>query len=80
VIQSIGKTVTIVSCSDPRMVGLRGTLALESMHMLTIVSPERKVLVRKTGTVLQLEGNGSLLVGDEMNGRVEDRLLRGSKV
>jgi len=30
--------------------------------------------------VLQLQESGKVVLGDEMNGRIEDRLSRGSKV
>ena len=55
-IRVLGRDVAVVQCSNPLMVGVRGTLALESMRMITIVSGGRKVSVPKTGTVLQLRG------------------------
>jgi len=76
----LGRDVAIVQCSNPLMVGVHGTLALESMRMITIVSGTRKVTVAKTGTVLQLQDSGKIVIADEMNGRIEDRLSRGSKV
>jgi len=76
----LGKQVAVVQCTDPAMMGLRGTVALESMHMITIVSQTRKVRVAKTGTVLQLQENGKLVMGEEMNGRIEDRLAKGARV
>ncbi len=78
--RTLGRSVTIIACSDPKMVGFRGTLALESMRMITIVSAERRVSVAKTGTVLRLDGTDGLVECDGMNGRVEDRLSRGSRV
>jgi RNase P/RNase MRP subunit p29 len=76
----LGLDVAVVQCSNPAMVGLRGTVALESMRMITIVSESRKVTLAKSGTVLQLKDGGRLVIGEEMNGRIEDRLSRGSKV
>jgi len=76
----LGMDVAVVQSSNPLMVGFRGTVALESMRMITIVSRSKKVTVPKTGTVLQLLEKGKVVVGDEMIGRIEDRLSRGSKV
>lgn len=76
----LGKTVAVVRSSDPTIVGLRGTLALESMHMITITTPDRSVRVSKTGTVLQVEKTGVLVSADDMRGRIEDRLSRGSRL
>ena len=53
-IQLLGKEVAIVQSANPLLVGVRGTLALESMRMITIVSGTKKITVAKTGTVLQL--------------------------
>lgn len=78
--QVLGKDVVVVQCSNPLMVGVHGTLALESMRMITIVSGTRKVALTKTGTVLQIKDSGKVVMADEMNGRIEDRLSRGSKV
>lgn len=76
----LGMDVAVVQCSNPAMVGVHGTVALESMRMLTIVSGDRKVKVAKAGTVLRLRQGEKLVIGDEMIGRIEDRLLRGAKV
>jgi len=76
----IGKEVAIVQCSNATMVGLRGTVALESMHMITVVSGSRKLEIAKKGTVLKLQDSGKVVIGDEMAGRVEDRLSRGSRL
>jgi RNase P/RNase MRP subunit p29 len=76
----LGRDVTIVQCSNLLMVGVNGAVVLESMRMITIVSGTRKLAVAKTGTVLQLRENGKVVIADEMNGRIEDRLSRGSKI
>ena len=79
----MGKDVAVVACTDPIMVGLRGTVALESMHMIRITTgaaAERTVSVQKKGTVLVLQESGKVVVADEMNGRIEDRLARGYRL
>ena len=76
----LGMDVTVVQCSNPSMVAVSGTVVLESMRMITIVSGTRKLVVAKTGTALQLKETGKVVIADEMNGRIEDRLSRGSKI
>jgi RNase P/RNase MRP subunit p29 len=76
----LGMDVTIVQCSNPSMVAVRGTVVLESMRMITIVSGTKKLAIAKTGTALQLRETGKVVIADEMNGRIEDRLSRGSKI
>jgi len=76
----LGMDVTIVQCSNPSMVAVNGIVALESMRMITIVSGTKKLAVAKTGTALQLRETGKVVIADEMNGRIEDRLSRGSKI
>ena len=81
-IRVLGSEVTIISCaSSPPLVGLEGTVALESMRMLTIVAPDsRKVMIPKKGTALQLKGTNELVIADEMRGRLEERLAKGAKL
>jgi RNase P/RNase MRP subunit p29 len=79
-IDLISKKVAVLSCADPGMVGLTGVFALESMKTITIVSGNTKRVVPKLGTVLKVQGGDKVVVLDEMVGRVEDRLARGSKV
>jgi RNase P/RNase MRP subunit p29 len=78
----MGKDVAVVACTDPIMVGLRGTVALESMHMIKITTSraDRTVSVQKKGTVLVLQDSGKVVVADEMKGRIEDRLARGYRL
>ena len=76
----LGMDVTVVQCSNPSMEAVSGTVVLESMRMITIVSGTKKLTVAKTGTALQLRETGKVVIADEMNGRIEDRLSRGSKI
>ena len=71
-----------MQCSDPPWSGFRGRSSRSrACSMITIVSGSSEaVTVPKNGTVLQLAGSGKIVIGDEMSGRVEDRLARGSKV
>lgn len=79
-IDLIGQRIAVLQCSDPGLIGKKGTFAIESMKTITIVSGSSKLMLPKVGTVLQLQEGGRIIVGDELVGRLEDRLARGSKV
>jgi len=80
-IRVLGSEVTIIKCaSSPLMVGLRGTVALESMRMLTIVSSGSRSMIPKKGTVLQIRGTNELVIADEMKGRLEERIAKGAEL
>jgi len=81
-IRVMGSAVRIVRCaSSPHLVGLEGTVALESMKMLTIVSSNsRKLLVPKDGTVLLLKRTNQVVIADDMKGRLEERLAKGTEI
>ena len=79
-IRVLGSEVTIIKCaSSPLLVGIEGTVALESMRMLTIVSPNsKKLMIPKMGTALLLKSTNELVIADEMKGRLEERLAKGA--
>lgn len=78
-IDIIGRKIAIVQASDPSVIGVKGIFALESMKTITILSGSHKRVVPKLGTVLQIQDSGKLIIGNEMAGRIEDRLARGAK-
>ncbi len=78
-IDLIGKKVAVLQCSDKGIVGTKGIFALETMKTITIVSGSSKRTLPKVGTVLQLQDGGRVVVGDDLAGRLEDRLARGAK-
>jgi len=79
-IRVLGSEVTIIKCAScPLLVGIEGTVALESMRMLTIVSPNsKKLMIPKKGTALLLKSTNELVIADEMKGRLEERLAKGT--
>ena len=81
-IRVLGSEVAIIKCaSSPSLVGLEGTIALESMKMLTIVAPNsRTLMVPKKGTVLKLKRTDELVIADDMKGRLEERLAKGAEL
>ena len=81
-IRVLGSEVTVIRCaSSPLLVGFEGTVALESMRMLTIVSPNsRKIAIPKKGTALRMKGTNELVIADEMRGRLEERIAKGAEL
>ena len=81
-IRVLGSEVTIKKCSSsPVMVGVKGLVALESMRTLTVLGANsRKFKIAKKGTVLELTRTGDLIIGDEMQGRLEERIAKGAEL
>ncbi len=74
----IGEWVRVVSASDRTQVGVNGTVVLESANMITIEDLRMK-RVQKKGTILLLRGTKDVITGEELSGRLEDRLERTAK-
>jgi RNase P/RNase MRP subunit p29 len=74
----IGQKVSVVKSNDKGQAGVTGSVVLESMNMLLIDNGRRKLSIPKAGTVLRLESTRELLRGDELVGRIEDRIGKGS--
>jgi RNase P/RNase MRP subunit p29 len=76
----IGEDVRVAAARDAALLGLRGKVVLETMHTLKIKSDKRKVVLPKMGSALQLS-SGTILIGDDLEGRLEDRLAasRGAR-
>ena len=78
-IRLLGSEVTVLRCtSSPQLVGRQGTVMLESMKTLTIVSQDVKLTIPKRGTALQLKRTDEVVIADDTVGRLEERLARGS--
>jgi len=70
----IGEDVRVAGARDSVLLGLRGKVVLETMHTLTIRAGEnRKIVLPKIGTALRL-ADGTILLGDDLEGRLEDRI------
>jgi RNase P/RNase MRP subunit p29 len=75
----IGEDVRVAAARDAAILGLKGTVVLETMHTLTIrTGAKRRVVLPKAGSALELSG-GEILLGDELEGRLEDRIAAASK-
>jgi RNase P/RNase MRP subunit p29 len=70
----IGEDVRVAAARSTVLLGLRGKVVLETMNTITIsTDTKRRVTLPKSGSALELEG-GSIVLGDELAGRLEDRL------
>ena len=75
----IGEDVRVAAARDAGLLGLRGIVVLESMHTLTIRTGARKnIVLPKLGSALELS-SGKILIGDDLEGRLEDRIAQGAK-
>ncbi len=74
----IGRRVKILVATDPNQVGLSGELVLERSKTLLLESHGRRLTIQKLGTVIELagKGRGEVIRGDDILGRVEERIAR----
>ncbi|TLX98239.1 MAG: ribonuclease P protein subunit [Thaumarchaeota archaeon] len=74
----IGRRVKILVATDPNQVGLSGELVLERSKTLLLESQGRRLTIQKLGTVIELAGKGEVIRGDDILGRVEERIARAA--
>jgi len=74
----IGRKVKILVATDPTQVGLSGELVLERSKTLLLESQGRRLTIQKSGTVIELAGGGDIITGDDILGRVEERIARAA--
>lgn len=75
----IGEDVRVAAARDSVLLGLRGRVVLETMHTLTIRTDSRRnVVLPKAGTALEL-ASGTVVIGQDLEGRLEDRIAVGSR-
>jgi RNase P/RNase MRP subunit p29 len=72
----VGERVKVLTTSDHTQLSVRGRVVLEFANTIVIENEGRMRRIPKNGTVLQLEGGREVVRGDELSGRLEDRLLR----
>ncbi len=70
----VGERATIVKSTDKTLEGRSGEIVLETANMLRFRSGDAQFGVQKKGTALLLKGNGELVDGSDISGRLEDRL------
>jgi RNase P/RNase MRP subunit p29 len=70
----LGEQVTVVRASDPTKNGLKGKVVLETANTVLMSSEERRFAVEKKGTMFLLACSGIMVSGEDIAGRLEDRL------
>lgn len=70
----IGERVTVVGCSDPGFLGRKGEVVLESAKTFSIQEGTRIAVLQKAGTTFRLAASGGLVSGDDLPGRLEERI------
>jgi RNase P/RNase MRP subunit p29 len=70
----VGEKVTVTKSSDPSVTGRKGEVVLETAKTLRLNSGDKTITIAKAGSVLFLDGSGRVLDGNELAGRLEDRL------
>lgn len=70
----VGSRATVVDCKDESVRGRKGEVVLETSKTLLLRTSEGTITVEKAGTVLQVEGDDEPLLGDDILGRLEDRI------
>jgi RNase P/RNase MRP subunit p29 len=74
----IGQMLKIISSTDPTKVGRKGKVLLESASTLVIDSGGKTIRVEKLGLAFQLLDSGRVLTGEDVAGRLQDRLGRAA--
>ena len=70
----IGKKVTILTATDPKLVGWKGKVIDETKNSLKVSSNGTVKTLLKTGITFKLDETGQILSGAEIAKRPEDRL------
>ena len=70
----LGTKAIIVDAKDQSVRGRRGEVVLETANTLLIRTTAGTITVEKAGTVLQVEDDDEPLVGDDILGKLEDRI------
>ena len=72
----IGRRVRILNATDPTHVGISGEVVLETSKTLVLYSNGSCLTTQKAGMVAQLVGGLEVIRGEEILGRLEDRIVR----
>ncbi len=72
----IGERLTVLTSPDPTITGRTGRVLLETANTLLLESGGRMARVAKSGTAFMMLGTGAVLTGEDIAGRLQDRLGR----
>ncbi len=74
----LGDKIRVLDASDPNQVGLAGEVLLETSRTIILDCGGQKARIQKHNTIIQVEGSGEVIRGDEILGRLEERIARAS--
>ena len=72
----VGEEIMIIDCADPTKAGRKGEVVYETSKTLHVKTEGKTITVEKAGSVFQVRGSKKVLDGNEMLGRLEERLRR----
>jgi len=70
----VGTKAVVVDSKDGTKTGRKGEIVMETANTLLLKTAEGTITIEKAGTVLQVDGDDEPLLGDDILGRLEDRL------
>ena len=70
----IGEDVAVLHARDPTKTGRNGKAVLETANTVVLLSSKGRLTVEKRGTVFLLSPSGRVAAGEDIEGRLEDRL------
>jgi len=70
----IGEDVAVLHARDPTKTGRKGKAVLETANTVVLMSDKGKLTIEKRGTVFLLSPSGMVAAGEDIEGRLEDRL------
>jgi len=70
----IGEEVAVLHSKDPTLTGRKGKAVLETANTVVLLSAKGGLTVQKKGTVFLLSPSGRVAAGEDIEGRLEDRL------
>lgn len=70
----MGEEVKIIDSNDPTKTGRTGEIIFETSKTFELDTGGRRIMVEKAGSVFQVCGSKKVFNGNEMVGRLEDRL------
>jgi RNase P/RNase MRP subunit p29 len=70
----VGSRATVVDAKDGGLRGRKGEIVLETANTIQLKTSDGTITIQKSGTVLQLDGEDGPVLGDDIRGRLEDRI------
>jgi RNase P/RNase MRP subunit p29 len=69
----IGERVKLLDSHDETKKGITGKILLETANTFLLDSGPRTLTVEKAGSVFMVQSSGTVLSGNDLAGRLEDR-------